>query len=286
MDEMEHRLRAVLTSRAASVEPSAADVGAIEARAALARRSMQRRRMVLSIAAVVLVVAAVAGGVLLTGDDDDRAEVATEGEATTTSLSTTTTSTTTTTTTVATTTSTLPPLTDDGVQGWPGNTSRMFDDPEAAALAFVTDELNFAVPTLGDSTVEGVDAMVVYHPRPTASVNTTLVLHDTGSARGWVVTGLTSNEGTIDAVDRVDNRTVTITGRASAFEATVSVFVLDVDGNVLGETFTMAGGSGELEPYEATITAERGDPFWVMICERDASADGDFVWAATAPFAA
>ena len=275
--EIEARLRRALAARASSVEPGAGDVGPLEARATAARRARQRWTVVLSAAAVVLAVAAVAGAVALRDDDPDT-EVATEGP-TTTAEEPATTSTTTSTTSTST---TAPPLSDDGVQGWPGATSRMFDDPDAAALAFVTDILGFADPALADSTVEGDDAEVVYHPNPRASVNTTLSVHNTGELRGWVVTGLTSNQGSIDDVT-FDGTTVTLSGSASAFEAHVTILVLDAEGNVLAESFTMASGSAEQGPYEASIEVEpaAGTPFWVMIAEGDASGEGEFLWAAT-----
>jgi hypothetical protein len=277
MTEIEDRLRQALASRAASVEPRPGDVTALEARAAGARRARQRRMAILSVAAAIVVVAGVAGALVLAGGDDDGEELATGNTTTTTTATTSST----TTSSTSTTTTTLPQ--DDGVPGWPGATARVFDNPESAALNFVVDVLGFADPALADVTTEGSDAHVVYHPRPTAGANTTVVVHDTGPTRGWVVTGTRSSEGTIEQAS-YDGSAVTLSGMATAFEATVVVLVLDQEGNILAETFTMAGANGEQGPYETTIDVDptAGTPFWVMITESDMSGEGDFVWAATA----
>jgi hypothetical protein len=185
-----------------------------------------------------------------------------------------------------TTSTTAPPIDDDGVPGWPGFTSRMFSDPQSAALNFVTDVLGFAEPTLAGRAGTGPDQTFTFRPNARAGISTDVTVHDTGTVRGWVVTGVSSPEGTIESASISGGR-VTLSGSATAFEATVSVLVLDQEGNVLAETFTMAGANGEQGPYEATIGVgpEAGTPFWVMIAEGDASGEGDFVWATTAALA-
>jgi hypothetical protein len=180
---------------------------------------------------------------------------------------------------VATTTTTTGP-TDDGTQGWPGPTSRHFDSPEAAAQAFVADVLGFAEPTLAGQVVEGTEAELRFRPRPAASIETAVALHDTGSDRGWVVTGVTATSGEIDSVARTGDD-VTVTGSASAFEALVQVRLLDVAGNVLGETTTMAGGTEALEPFTAVVRQEAAaeGPVYVQIAEGDESGEGTYLWA-------
>lgn len=282
MSEMEDRLRRALTQRAGQVEPSAGDIDAVVARATDAHRSHRRRRMFLSAAAVVAVVAAVAGAFALNEDGQDQ-QVATVDDPTTTTAPTTT----------STSSTTLPPpVEDDGTPGWPGFTSRVFDDPQAAALAFVTDVLGFAEPTLAGSGMiasseGGTERFFTYTSRPTAGIATDVTVHDTGVARGWVVIGVTSEQGTIDDV-RFDGSTASLSGVASAFEATVTIQLLDQEGNVLAESFTMAGSNGDLGPYEDTIDLGPqpiGTPFWVMVSEADASGDGDTIWATTARLA-
>ena len=99
-------------------------------------------------------------------------------------------------------------------------------------------------------------------------------MHDTGPVRGWVVTGTSSTEGTIDGV--TSRTTVELSGSATAFEATIAVLVLDQEGNILARDITMAGANGEQGPYNTSISipADAGTPFWVMIGEGDASGRG------------
>jgi hypothetical protein len=277
--DIEATLRRALAARADAVEPKETNVSDLEARADDSRRRTQRRRTWLAAAAVVLLIAGVVG-VLALGGDDGEDDLSTEPpETTTTTEQETTTTSSTTSTTV---------LEDDGVLGWPGLTSRVFDNPEAAVLAFATDVLGFAEPTISESSTgsssggaSGSYSDYVVHPRPTAGVSTSIRVHDTGPIRGWVVTGTKSDQGTIDEATLTDP--FTISGSATAFEATLSVFVVDQEGNVLAETTTMAGANGEQGPYTAEIDVDTdaGTPFWIMIGEADASGEGRLVWATT-----
>jgi hypothetical protein len=276
---VEARLRGALEHRAASVQPAEGGLAAIEAGVAAERRRRQRRTAVLGLAAGVLVFAAVAAFLNLAGDDDDS--VVTDDPTTTTTEATT--STTSTTAVPTTTTTTTVPIDDDGVLGWPGATSRVFDSPEAAALAFAGDVLGFAEPTLAEGTTEGDDAQYVVHPNPRAAISTRIDVHHTGDLRGWVVTGTTSGQGSIDSIGS-EGGAVSIAGSATGFEATVGVALLDVEGNVLAETFTMAGSNGEQGPYAATIgLPASGVAHWVMISEGDESGEGRLLWATLAP---
>ena len=138
-------------------------------------------------------------------------------------------------------------------------------------------------PTLAEGTTEGDDAQYVVHPRPTAGISTRVLLHHTGDLRGWVVTGATSDQGTIENL-RGDGGAVSIYGSATAFEATVAVALLDLEGNFLTEDFTMAGSNGEQGPYATSIgPAPSGTPFWVLIGEGDASGEGRLSWATLVP---
>jgi hypothetical protein len=272
-EPIETVLRRALQARADSVEPKETNVSNIEDRADDVRRRNQRRRGWLAAAAVVAIVAGIAGIVALNGDDDE--DVVTEPPASTTS-------TTEQTTTTSTTSTTAPPVDDDGVLGWPGQTARVFDAPEAAALAFASDVLGFAEPTLAEGTTEGDDGRYVIYPRPSAGVPTMVDVHFTGPIRGWVVTGAESSQGTIDDAE-LGTDSFTLSGSATAFEATVTVLVLDMEGNVLAETFTNAGANGEMGPYTAEIEVDpsAGTPFWIMIAESDASGEGTYTWATT-----
>lgn len=189
----------------------------------------------------------------------------------------------------ATTTTTTGP-TDDGVPGWPGATSRHFDAPEAAASAFVEEVLGFGDPTMQRSApVDDLDTEVVLTSSPGSAARTTVLVHDTGTARGWVVLGTTASNGAIDGAQVVPDpdpdpagvQDVSVSGTASAFEATINVRVLDLEGNVLGETTTQAGANGEVGPFEATVHLDPpGNPFFVQVAEGDASGRGRFTWGA------
>jgi hypothetical protein len=180
--------------------------------------------------------------------------------------------------TVTTTTTTGP--TDDGVQGWPGATSRHFDNAEAAATAFVTEVLGFAQPTMVGASATPSDTGFEFSPRPSATITTIVTVHDTGTGRGFVVTGVQSDQGTIDTVTR-NGDDVTVTGSATAFEAQINVRLYDAQGDVLGETTAFAGANGEIGPFEVTIRQDvtADGPVYVQIAEGDASGEGQFTWA-------
>lgn len=272
--EVEQRLTDALEQRAASVQPGPGDLAGIEARVAAEQRRNRRRTGILAAAAAVAVVAGVAAVLTLSGDDDEP--VATEDPTTTTAPTTTEpapTTTTSTTTTIR--------IDDDGVPGWPGFVARVFDNPESAAIAFAEDVLGFAEATLAEGTTEGDEAEYTIHPNPRAAASTRVHVHDTGEVRGWVVTGATSSQGSIDEVVSNANGTITISGTATAFEATVTVEVLDLEGNVLEETSAMAGSNGEMGPYTATLGEFfEGTPAFVLVGAPDESGEGRFVWAA------
>jgi hypothetical protein len=176
------------------------------------------------------------------------------------------------------------PGADDQVPGWPGAVARRFDDPESAAIAFVTDVLGFFEPTLqGSAATDDIETEVTLTSNAQSTATTTVLVHDTGDARGWVVVDVTASNGTIDGAQVVPDPDgvfdVSVTGTASAFEAAVDVRVLDLEGNVLGEGTTLAGANGEVGPYDATVHLDvPGNPFFVQIAEGDASGRGRFTW--------
>jgi hypothetical protein len=178
-----------------------------------------------------------------------------------------------------TTTTTTGP-TDDGVQGWPGATSRVFDDPSSAATAFVTDVLDFAQPDQRATAGSGTDVEITFAPRSTAGIETAITVHDTGTARGWVVTGTQSSEGNIDRAF-LDGDVLVVRGVATAFEAQIAVVLLDLEGNVLAQTGALAGANGEQGPFEARFDAGApvADAAFVLIGEGDASGEGRYTWA-------
>lgn len=184
---------------------------------------------------------------------------------------------------------TVGPGSDDGVPGWPGAVARRFDDPESAAIAFVTDVLGFGEPTLqGSVPVSDVEVEVTLTSNPQSRATTTVTVHDTGDARGWVVRSSTASNGVIErfTVNADVPSTITVVGTATAFEATVNVRVLDAEGNVLGETTAQAGANGEVGAFEAPVPFDpTGEPFFVQVAEGDASGRSLFSWGVVRPLA-
>ena len=178
-----------------------------------------------------------------------------------------------------TTTTTAGP-TDDGVPGWPGATSRQFDTAESAATAFVTDMLGFARPEQRATAGSGTDVEIAFASRPTAGIETTVAVHDTGPNRGWVVTGTQSSQGNVDRAF-LDGEVLVVRGVATAFEAQITLVLLDLEGNVLAETGALAGANGEMGPFEARFDAGApvADAAFLLIGEGDASGEGRYSWA-------
>ena len=96
---------------------------------------------------------------------------------------------------------------------------------------------------------------------------------------GWV---LDPYEG-----QRVPAGTVTLSGTATAFEATVSWQVLNTGGAVVAEGFTMAGSNGEYGPWTVPVDLQPGTYTAVLRAENMAGEDegpGRWLWEDTKTF--
>ena len=140
----EDRLRDAIRSRTSRVEPSADALQHIEEKLMEAQQHDNRNRVFLGIGSAAVIIAVIVGVLALTGDDDPvSSDGTTTTSETTTTEDTTTTEGTTTTTTFAGIDPALPVFPDP-------TTSQRFDDPKAAATAFVSDFLGFSTPIVGD----------------------------------------------------------------------------------------------------------------------------------------
>jgi len=86
---------------------------------------------------------------------------------------------------------------------------------------------------------------------------------------------------------RVRAGTVALSGTATAFEANVSWEVLDEDGAVVAEGFTMAGSNGEYGPWTVPVELSPGDYTAVLWAENMAGSDegpGPRLWQDTKTF--
>jgi hypothetical protein len=296
-DPTEARLRAALASRAAHVDAVTQDPGPdLVVAGRTAGRTRPRWLAPMAVAASIVVVGALVAVALRRGDErgvdvgagssttevTEEATTTTEPEPATTTPSVVPTNptiaATTTTRRPTTTTTTVPP--DGSIAGWPAKGSTRYPTAKAAATAFVTNVLGFAKPTLkrqsSESVPVGGTATVTFTPRSTAGATTTvLAIRNGGSS--WLIRGATSGQGTIDrstfGAGRID-----VAGKASAFEATVAVRALKLDGTTLGSDIAM-GGSAEQLPYEGGVSYTGGPAAFVLVGEGDASGQGDLVWA-------
>lgn len=164
----------------------------------------------------------------------------------------------------------------DGVRGWPGGDDIGFAGVAEAALAFATEVLGFAEPTVG--AVDGGDVEV--RSRPSAGAVTTIGVSIDSDHR---VLCARSDQGSIDGL-AWNGTGVIVSGTATAFEATLTIQALALDGTVLAQTYTQAGANGEMAPYAATLDLPPSGPGFVLIGEGDASGEGRFTWAAVTPF--
>lgn len=95
---------------------------------------------------------------------------------------------------------------------------------------------------------------------------------------GWI---LDPYEG-----QRVAAGTVTLSGTATAFEATVLWSVLDADGTTVAEGFTMAGANGEYGPWTVPVELSPGT-YTAVLQAPDMAGEGDTsppIWEATTTF--
>lgn len=249
----EDRLRAAITARTTSIEPSPDALHRIEERLMDAERATNRNRWLIGIGSVAAVAAVIVGVLALTDDDDP--EVDTVGTTTSTTESTTTTEATTTTTTV-----TAPAQVDPAVPIFPDPaTSRRFDSPESAVHTFVTEVVGMTNPTLG-AFQQGDSRSGEIEVRAFANqTDPTIVLVRQLEDQTWYVLG--GAHASIQPAQPEAGATVTsplaLTGQAYAFEGTVGVRV-HADGatDPIGSTFVTGRGDGVPGDYEGEVDVE------------------------------
>lgn len=302
LDPMEQRLSDALASRAARVDEQ------LRERPPAPVPSPRRSWPLVGLAAAAAVLLVSVLAVALTRGDDPQAVVAggpgtssTQPSSTTSAAPTTsagpiaptcpgavgaagcpapTTESTSTTRPRATTTTQAAASVDRTIVGWPGKGSTTYPTARAAATAFATTVLGFEKPTFRSQSSESVPvggtATVKISPRPQAGASTTVTAMRNGP-RSWVVRGTTSDQGTI-ARSTFGAGRIDVAGEAVAFEATVTLRALTLDGRTIGSSTTMAGGT-ERQPYTGSVGYRGGSAAFVLAGESDASAGGDLVWA-------
>lgn len=252
----EDRLRAAITARTSSVEPTQDGLHRIEEKLMEAQRATNRNRLLIGLGTAAAAVAAVVGVLALDEDGEKIDAVATTTTADPTSTTTTTASDTTSTT------QGLPPTVDPTLPVFPDpSTSRRFDDPQAVALAFAKEMVGFRDPVIGefaqgDSRSGEVDVRAFAQGAPT-SVLVRQLEDDT-----WFVIG-----AIVESI-RLDNppggATISspqaLGGAASAFEGHV-VVRLFVDGvaEPVAETFVTGSGDSELGDFVGELAFDLPD---------------------------
>jgi len=230
-----------------------------------------RNRLLIGLGAAAIILAVVVGALVLAADDDDP--VATDGTTTTTE------ETTTTTTTEATTT-TEPTFqgVDPDLPVFPDpSTSQRFDDPVAAATAFITDFVGFTHPVVGEF-AQGDSRSGEVEVRGFDGGAPTVVLVRQLEDDTWFVIGATTDSirlaspGTGDTIASPQ----ALSGMAYAFEGTVNVR-LYVDGiqEPLAETFVTGRGDGVLGDFEGELefTNETGATHGVLMLTSEGGED-------------
>lgn len=244
----EDRLRAAITRRTTSIEPSPDALHRIEEKLMDAERATRRNRWLIGIGSVAAVAAVIVGVVALTDDDDP--EVDTVGTTTSSTESTTTTEGTTT-------TLTAPGQVDPAVPLFPDPaTSRRFDSPESAVHTFVTEVVGMTSPMVG-AFQQGDSRSGEIEVRAFADqTDPTIVLVRQLEDDTWYVLG--GNHASIQPAQPEAGATVTsplaLTGQAYAFEGTVAVRV-HADGatDPIATTFVTGRGDGVLGDYEGEV---------------------------------
>lgn len=137
----------------------------------------------------------------------------------------------------------------------------------AAAVAFMRSLVDMVDPVAHRVEVTGGgDARVTVRPRAAgeqgapAGEPTSVQLHR--SRQAWVVTGTRAPNIVVEQPARgaLVRSPLRLTGRASAFEGTVQVEVIEERGGkqvLLGSGFVTGSGSGELGPFEGTVNFQR-----------------------------
>jgi hypothetical protein len=247
---IEDRLRAAITRRTSSVEPSTDALNRIEEKLMDAQRSTNRNRLLLGIGATAAAVAVVVGVIALTDDDPQVDTVA--------PTTTTTATDDTTTTTVETTTTAFAPTVDPASPVWPRvSSSQRFDDPEAAVRSFAINFVGMTEPVVGAfQQGDSRSGEVPVQPRADGPVSTVLVrqLED----NTWFVIGSTTADIRLDSPEALQDIDcpVHLTGEALAFEGVVQVAIRDDYTDIPIGTGFVQGGGGPSAPFDNMVECD------------------------------
>lgn len=280
---IEDRLRAAITARTSSVEPSAGALHQIQEKIMDTQRQANRNRLLLGIGAAAAVVALVLAAVV-TNDDDGDAELDVAGSSTTTEVTQTTEPSTTSTETTET---TFEPTVDPAVAVWPRvQTSQRFDSPDAVARSFVVDFLGFVDPVIGEYQAGDLRSGEV-PVQPTAQGPVTTVLVRQLEDDTWFVIGADTADitlGSPEAGADIDCP-VQLTGTALAFEGTVNVAIYaDLVDEPIGTGFVTGSGSPPAGPFDGAVECDMsslgaGPSFGVIVLSVASGEDGR-IWSA------
>jgi hypothetical protein len=270
---LEDRLRAAISARTSSIEPTPDGLHHIEEKLMDAQRATNRNRLLLGVGAAAAVIAVVVGALALTGDGDKR--IATADSTTSTSSTTTSTEATTTTVFPLTVDPTLPVFPDPG-------TARRFDDPGALTYAFAHDMLGFRDPLLGQL-VRGDDRSGEIEVRAVAQGNPTTVLVRQLDDGSWFV--ITASVESIRLDTPTQSATISspqpLTGAAWAFEGHVAVRLF-VDGvaEPIAETF-VTGRGDQMGPFSGELAFDlpAGAQHGVLVLLEPSAEDGSTIAA-------
>lgn len=266
----EDRLRAAITARTTSIEPSPDALHRIEERLMDAERATRRNRWLIGIGSVAAAAAVVVGVLALTDDDDP--EVDTVGTTTSTTESTT--------TTEATTTTVITPAeVDPAVPIFPDpTTARRFDSPESAVYTFVTEVVGMTSPMVGafqqGDSRSGEIEVRAFADQPDPTIVLVRQLED----QTWYVLGSThvSIQPSRPEAGATITSPLALTGQAYAFEGTVGVRV-HADGatDPIGTTFVTGRGDGVLGDYEGELDFDpAGAPHGFVLYLSEGGEDG------------
>jgi hypothetical protein len=269
----EQRLRSALRSRAERVEPSPDAYARLATRVAASAPTARRwpsARLAVTAAIGVLVAAAGAAAFLLSGDGgghhvDTAAPTTTAAPATTEPAGPPATDTGPATTEPPTTAPSPPPL------AFPGaDLDRWYADPADAGRDFASTILGEPDLVLDEPTDGRIPVRLVGEDGIARQVVGHLVLaaatHPDGTTR-YGVAAAEADTITIDqpAPGSVVADLITVSGRATAFEATLMVAVRSLDGTPLGDALAHGGAGPDLEPYRVEVPVRGSGTAFVVV---------------------
>lgn len=175
----------------------------------------------------------------------------------------------------STTASGLPPF-DDGVYpfattadatAYLASGSHLYDEPVAVTLAFARVFVGMPHPVLGPfGRTSGDRGTVTVRPSASAGAATVVSLRELFPGGPWTVVGAAADEIVLDrpAAGATISSPATLSGRSTAFEATVSVEVRHLSGPVAGDTIgagiVMGGANGTMGPFHGSVSFHRATP--------------------------